>query len=212
MARGGRDKRRDAPERRCIATGVSGETDQLIRFVADPDGRVTPDLAEKLPGRGAWVSADRASLELALRKRLFARSLKAKVEPPAELVELVEALLLKRAVASIALCRKAGAAFSGFEKVRVALETAPWAGPEGGERAQGITLLQAVDGSEQGRRKLSRMAPPEAVLTPMTGAELGLAFGRAYVIHAALVDGGAARNAIRDLRRLSGVRNPASSA
>ena len=54
MTRGGRTKDRTEPERRCVATGASGPTEDLIRFVADPDGVLTPDLAERLPGRGVW--------------------------------------------------------------------------------------------------------------------------------------------------------------
>jgi hypothetical protein len=42
-------------ERKCLVTGARLEPDQLIRFVKGPDGRVVPDVAAKLPGRGAWV-------------------------------------------------------------------------------------------------------------------------------------------------------------
>ena len=38
---------------------------RLVRFVAGPDGQVTPDLARKLPGRGLWVAASRAAVETA---------------------------------------------------------------------------------------------------------------------------------------------------
>ena len=69
MTRGGRAKTREAPERRCIASGESGSKFGLIRFVLDPAGGVTPDLAERLPGRGVWLSSDRASAELAVKKR-----------------------------------------------------------------------------------------------------------------------------------------------
>ena len=48
MARGGRKSERDGPERRCIATGDSGETGGLLRFVVGPEGAVVPDLAERL--------------------------------------------------------------------------------------------------------------------------------------------------------------------
>jgi len=59
MTRGGRIKDRETPERRCIVTGEVQPKAGLIRFVAGPDGEVVPDLAEKLPGRGFWVVADR---------------------------------------------------------------------------------------------------------------------------------------------------------
>ncbi|MEM6662503.1 MAG: DUF448 domain-containing protein, partial [Pseudomonadota bacterium] len=57
MTRGGRRKDRDGPERRCIATGETGATDRLIRFVLAPEGGLVPDLAARLPGRGAWLTA-----------------------------------------------------------------------------------------------------------------------------------------------------------
>ena len=68
MTRGGRTKERDAGAvRKCIATGQVLPTAELIRFVVGPDGTVVPDLAAKLPGRGMWVSADRAAGRCARR-------------------------------------------------------------------------------------------------------------------------------------------------
>lgn len=203
MGRGGREKTRDAPERRCLVTGERGPTAPLIRFVLDPDGVVTPDLAEKLPGRGAWVAARREAIDLAVKKRLFNRGFKAQAVAPEGMSDQIEWLLTRRASESVSLCRKAGAAVAGFEKVKDLLLKAVWDGPEDAERAQGVILVQAFDGSMDGRRKLSRMVPPEAVLTPLSGSELGLAFGRPCVIHAALVEGGATKRAIRDLLRLA---------
>ena len=70
MTRGGTARKREAPERRCIATGLSGGTAGLIRFALDPEGGLTPDLAEKLPGRGVWLGADRALVRQAVTLRL----------------------------------------------------------------------------------------------------------------------------------------------
>ena len=61
-------------ERKCIVTGEVREEAQLIRFAVSPDGQVTPDVAAKLPGRGMWVSADRAILERAIAKNHFSNS------------------------------------------------------------------------------------------------------------------------------------------
>ncbi len=57
--------------RMCIVTRQSGETDGLIRFVADPTGRIVADLKKQLPGRGCWVTAERAVLEKAIAKKAF---------------------------------------------------------------------------------------------------------------------------------------------
>ncbi|MEE3101075.1 MAG: DUF448 domain-containing protein, partial [Pseudomonadota bacterium] len=78
MTRGGRRKdREDGPERRCIVLGESGPTDGLIRFVVGPDGDVVPDLAERLPGRGMWLTSSREVLDQAIRTRAFARAARA---------------------------------------------------------------------------------------------------------------------------------------
>ena len=74
MTRGGREKEQDDPERKCIATGEVSPKAGLIRFVVGPDGTVVPDVAGKLPGRGMYVSADRAAITKAATKGLFSRA------------------------------------------------------------------------------------------------------------------------------------------
>ena len=64
-------------ERTCIVTRRAGEAEDLIRFVAGPDLAVVPDLKRNLPGRGCWVTAERRHVDEAVRKKLFARALKA---------------------------------------------------------------------------------------------------------------------------------------
>ncbi|SCY48052.1 RNA-binding protein [Paracoccus tibetensis] len=194
MSRGGREKDRDDPERRCIATGEVQPKRGLIRFVVGPEGEVFPDLAEKLPGRGIWVAADRAALRKAAGKGLFARAAKAPVKVPDGLEDLVEAGLARRVVDLVSLARKSGRAVAGFEKVK-------------GWLAEGRAkvLLQASDGSDRGKGKL---------WTPtggrwfgcLTASELGLSFGRDHVIHGALAKGGLTDKVIVEAARLTGLR------
>jgi len=106
-----------ARERRDIVSGEVREEARLIRFVVGPEGLVVPDLARKLPGRGLWVAADRASVETAARKGLFARAAKAKVQAPADLADQVENLFRRRLLSALGLARKSGDLTSGFEKV-----------------------------------------------------------------------------------------------
>lgn len=195
MTRGGRSEAREAPERRCAATGERGGTAGLIRFVLNPEGLVTPDFAEKLPGRGVWVTAERAPLEKAVKRNLFARGFKAPARAPEGLVALVEAGLARRLIEALGLARKAGLAICGFEKVKARLKAGPAA-----------ALIEAADGSEQGRAKLRPMAGEAALVASLTAGELGLAFGREFVIHAVLDAGGAAERVLRESRRLSGFR------
>ena len=46
---------KDGPERSCVVTRTVKAPDDLIRFVAGPDGMLVPDLRRKLPGRGVWA-------------------------------------------------------------------------------------------------------------------------------------------------------------
>ncbi len=66
MARGGHNKERGDAERKCIVTGEVQPKAGLIRFVVGPENQVYPDIMGKLPGRGMYVTADRAVLEEAL--------------------------------------------------------------------------------------------------------------------------------------------------
>jgi predicted RNA-binding protein YlxR (DUF448 family) len=195
MSRGGRDKdRADGPERRCIATGEVQPKHGLIRFVVGPDGQIVPDLSEKLPGRGIWVAADRAALQLAVKKNLFARAARQPVTVPPDLPDLVEAGLARRLTDLIALSRKAGEAVAGFEKVKDWLAT-----------KQVKVLLQATDGSERGKSKL--WTPTGArYFSVLTARELGLAFGRQSVIHGALAAGGLAPRVVEGAAKLQGLR------
>lgn len=55
-------------DRQDLVTRQVLDESRLIRFVPAPDGSVAPDLGRKLPGRGLWVAADRASIETAVKK------------------------------------------------------------------------------------------------------------------------------------------------
>ena len=62
-------------ERTCIATGQTVPPHKLIRFVAAPDGYAVADLAGRLPGRGAWVTAEESVIRKADQKGHLKRAL-----------------------------------------------------------------------------------------------------------------------------------------
>ncbi|MGR3494763.1 RNA-binding protein [Citreimonas sp.] len=195
MTRGGKDKdRSEGPERKCIATGTVAPQSALVRFVEAPDGGIVPDVAGKLPGRGIYVVPDRAALERAAGKGLFARALKRPAKAPDDLPDLVERLLVRRVVDLISLARKSGGAVTGYEKVKDWLQ-----------KEEARVLIQAEDGSTRGKSKLSTPYGGDYIGW-LTAEELGLAFGRQSVIHAALGAGGLARRVVEDAQRLKGVR------
>jgi len=186
-------------QRRDIVSGEPREEEALIRFVAGPDGAATPDLARKLPGRGLWVAADRASVETAARKGLFARAAKARVTASPDLANQVERLLLARLLAGLGLARKAGEITWGFDRVVAAIEAGRVA-----------FLVEATDSAFDGRRKLlaaaRRRGTSPSLLGLFSSEELSLALGAENVIHTAFLAGRGAERWTSDVRRLSGFR------
>lgn len=184
----------DGQARRCILTGVSTDPDGLIRLVQAPDGRVLPDLARKLPGRGAWIAPDRRLLSSSVAKgRLkgaLARSWRVDANAIGgleQLPALIDSLLARRARDRLGLEKRAGQIVLGADSIREALA-----------RGKVAALLHASDAAADGVAKLSGRSDAEVLPPALTRAELSLAFGRENVVHAAVIDTGAAR-------RLAGV-------
>ena len=189
-------------ERRDIVSGEVLPEHRLLRFVADPDGMVVPDVAAKLPGRGLWVEATAKAVAAAVEKKLFARAAKAQVTATPDLVQRTEKALVARMIGDLGLARRSGALVLGFDNVLRELE---------GARPPKV-LIEAFDGAADGKRKLyaaaHRLELACAVIETLTSAELGLALGRENVIHAAVQPGGLAERLTFDAERLSGFRTP----
>ena len=185
-------------ERRDLVTHQAMDESRLIRFVAGPDGAVAPDLGRKLPGRGMWVEASRASIDAAVKKNLFSRSAKAQLKPAADLADTVETLLIRRCLDQLGLARREGVLISGFEKSAAAIRSgkAAW-------------LIEAADGSSDGRGKLVALARHQT--TKVCGAfsadDLSLALGLENAIHAVLLHGGRADRWTIEVERLAGFRS-----
>lgn len=195
MARGGKTKDRDDPERKCIVTQQSQPKGGLIRFGIGPDGQVVPDVLGRLPGRGLYVQASREAIEKAAKKGLFARAARKPVLVPEGLADLIEAQLARRVVDLVSLARKAGDAVTGFEKVKDWLV-----------KGQARVLIQASDGSERGKSKLRPPEGKSGFIGCLTAQELGLAFGREHAIHGALAAGGLTTRVVEEAARLAGLR------
>ncbi len=178
--------RREDSERTCIVTREAQPPAGLIRFVLGPGDEVVADLRAKLPGRGAWVTAERGVVEQAVKRRLFSRAFKTEARAPADLAAAVEAMMRADLRQSLALANKAGSVVSGFAKVEAAVRDEPLG-----------ALIHAAEAAPDGRRKLAgalRKRLGDAicqvpVVDALSGEELDLALGRPNVIHAALVAG-----------------------
>ncbi len=191
--------RATGPVRQCAVSRERRPQAEMIRFVADPDGIVVPDIAARLPGRGVWVGAARETLERAVRTQAFARGLKCRVSVPDGLADRVEALLLARCQGVLGMAKKAGSVVLGFDQVRASLR-----------RGRPGWLLEASDGGEDGRNKVYSLARAlygeSGVSGALSAAELGMAFGRASVVHGLLEVGSFAEAWAVAYRRLIGFR------
>ena len=150
----------------------------MIRYVVAPNGAIVPDIAHKLPGRGAWVTASPAALKIAIERKSFARAFRGKGVAGAELPLLVERLLQQAALEAISMANKAGQVVTGFERVKAAL----------GEGKVEV-LVHASEAGADGMQKLDGVAgngEKPAIIRVFTGEQLDLALGRPNVVHAAL--------------------------
>ena len=189
-------KDRPEDERRCIVTRETEVKAGLVRFVVGPDDQVVPDVLEKLPGRGMWVSASRKAIDEAVKKGLFARAAKSPAKADAGLADQVEGILARRVVDMLSMGRKAGRAVAGLEKVKT------WLIDE-----KAVVLLQASDGSERGKTALRPPDGEETLIDCLTSSELGMAFGRDTVVHAAMTKDGITNRVLYDAARLAGLRS-----
>jgi predicted RNA-binding protein YlxR (DUF448 family) len=188
-----------ARARRDIVSGEVMDEARLVRFVLGPDGSVLPDFARKLPGRGMWVEARRDALNTAVKRGAFSRAAKTKVAAPADLADQVEQGLIRRLAHTLGLARRSGDLTLGFEKAASALE--------GGKAAW---MIEASDGSADGRRKLlniaRRSAKPPRLFGVFTAQELSLALGVEPVVHCVFLAGRGVEGWTCDVERLSGFR------
>lgn len=185
-------RKNEPTSRTCIVTRAERPVTELVRFVLDPEGKVTPDLRNRLPGRGVWVTANAALIAEAEKRKLFSRAFKeaATVEPGLE--ALVGRLKREAALGGLSLARKAGELVLGFAKVEAAIGTGRVA-----------ALVEASDAGADGTEKIERAARRVVgngatirVIRAFTALEMSLALGRPHVIHAALLAGRASQNAL----------------
>src|SRR5262245_59996627 len=92
-----------ATERMCVVTREIRPIGDLIRFVVGPDRSAVPDVKRNLPGRGLWVTATREAVDMAIRRKLFAKGFKRDVRSEPELGDLTDRLLERAALDSLAI-------------------------------------------------------------------------------------------------------------
>lgn len=187
------DEPERGPLRRCLVNRTQGRREEMLRFVAAPDGTLVFDPGATLPGRGLWLSADGDVIELAVKRGAFPRAARAPLKVPQDLRGQVETALTRRLADYLGLARRSGAAISGFEKAREWLQA-----------GKGGVIVQAADGSAEERARFAggRTIPRVAVLS---AAALGRIFGREHTVHVVVAPGRLAQMIEIEARRLLGV-------
>ena len=193
--------------KRCCLTRQEFPRLEMVRFVVSPDGLLVPDLAERLPGRGAWVSATGlASVEASADSQALVSALKRALKPdkpqqevrgvaPVQttliqttLIQTTRALLKDRILSELGLARRSGLVVSGESQVRMIAQ----------ERgAQVRILLQASDGASDGVNKIARLVHNRAQaclrVQVFSAEQQGQALGRDGVVHVAVLSAPANR-------------------
>jgi hypothetical protein len=126
---------------------------------------------------------------------------------PEDLPNLVDRLLVRRAIEALSLANKAGLVDAGFAKTEAAIGS-----------KQCIALIHASDAADDGAARLDRKFRAvwseriePAVVTCLASVELSLAMGRSNVVHAALTNGGAGRHFLNEAGRLRRYREATSA-
>ena len=190
----------------CALTRDEKPVAELIRFVLGPDGVLVPDTDARAEGRGVWVTLSHQAVAEAVKRKVFARSLKTEVNLPDDLPGLTAERLRARFVNALSMARKAGQLTFGATKVRALIETGAL-----------VALITATDAAPDGRSKmvgplkaLHYAAAEEGIngfdvphFELLSSEQMGLALGLENVIHAALTRGAAAQTAVEKAKRLA---------
>lgn len=200
----------DVNGRMCIVTRESGLPDELIRFVAGPDGSVVADLKRELPGRGCWVKIDRSLVERAVAKKLFARALKTDVKAAEDLGERVEQLFMLQLMQMMNMARKAGQLITGSAKVDAAIRS-----------GAAIAVFHSTEAAADGVRKIDQarkawhlgMETEEEIpsFRLFSESEMEGVMGQNAFIHAAVLAGQAGEGVVKRAKMLEQYRNGGQS-
>ena len=151
-------------ERTCITTGQTLPPHRLIRFVAAPDGYAVADLAGRLPGRGAWVTASEDAIRKADKRGHFKRALGGGLQSDDQTIMMIAAQLRARVLSISGLARRSGILLGGSGKLLA--------------EGRFVGLLVADDASPRETEKLRAKLAVDWVARNFSATELGKIFGR----------------------------------
>ena len=122
-----------------------------------------------------WVTSCYETISKTVEKRSFEKSTHQKVLISSGFLENIERKLVDRAVSTVGLARRAGLVLAGHAKIDRALR-----------EGKVLLRIEAKDGAEGGRNKLTRLDPNIPILDCVYGKELARAFEKRDAIHLAI--------------------------
>ena len=197
-----KDNNASGPERTCLVHRTTGSSNEMLRFVLNPDSIVTPDLKGNLPGRGVWITAKRKDVDLAVKKALFSRGFKQTAKSNDTLGEQVDTLLETAALQALSLAQKSGLVTVGLEKVMDVVT-----------KTDLRAIFFASDGSAgsigkvKAKLRYNDRLDNIEIHQSLRSEQLDLAFGKTNVIHAAIRDGGITELCLKNIQRLEMFRS-----
>ena len=164
----------------------------MLRFALAPGRQIIFDVAEKLPGHGFWLKADKELLEKAITKRIFYKAAKGTVAIPEALQDQVVASLRGRCLNLMSLCRKAGLLVFGYEAVKKSVG-----------QGDAVVVFEAEDASTRGQNKIFKPEDDFPIYELFSRADLGAIAGMDEVVHVALLKGKLSEEAEKTARKLT---------
>ena len=155
------------------------------------------DIHQNLPSRGYWVKANREIILKAINKNILYKATNRKVTIDKDILGRIEVQIKEKLINQISLCRKAGMAIFGFEKIKASLSN----------NNIGL-LIQAIDGSNREKKRIPTQSISKILDGCLTGSDLGKAFGREKVIHCAILRSSFVENIGFDANRLNNLKKP----
>lgn len=169
----------DTEIRKCVLTGKTAKKDELLRFVVLPDGRFLPDFDKKLGGRGVYLSNSVQLLnDLVKKEKPLNKILHKNVLISADLPQITENILQKKALEAINLARKAGNLVLGFEKVKEALK-----------KNRAAFVVAADDCGHDGRDKIVAMSKDIEVISIFATNLISEALNHENTVYLAILKG-----------------------
>ncbi len=183
-------------ERTCVVSRRKADPADLVRLVLSPEGVLYVDYRGRLPGRGAWVLPEKATLEkLQATPKILNRALKTTADTTGVLEKVQEANLLSL-LDALSLSARSGALASGHDAALACLSSST-------PCAVGL----ASDASPRVERRFFDAAGAVPIFRmPLDREQIGDRIGKGPRAVFAVASCAASKPLLRELRRMAALR------